>query len=105
MVVSFLAEADRVLPPGTVFRFHAAWPYEAMVDFMLYQHPGGTCGLMVTTGIKSGFVAVILPEESLVEGYIGVEAKWLSANWSKWVWPEGDATQVQVVEGYPPPLG
>lgn len=100
-----LNAVSRVLPPGTILRFPAAYPYEPMVDFMVFDAPGQGCGLVVTTGYKSGFVAVILPAESAVAGKIGVDGRWLAAHWRQWVWPEGDPAQVEVLGFYPPPRG
>ena len=41
---------DDVLSHGTVFRFPAVWPYEAMVDLILFDNPDEARphGLMVS---------------------------------------------------------
>ena len=93
---------DRPLPPGSVLRFPAAWPYEDVVDFMIVAFPDG-CGLVVTTGYKSGLIVVILPTEAMPKGQIALSAAWLARNWTKWVWPDGDAALVRVLPGYDVP--
>lgn len=95
---------ERALPPGTILRFPAAYPYEDMVDFMITSFPD-RCGLVVTTGYKAGLIAGILPAEAVPKGMIGLSASWLATNWTTWVWPDGDARLVQVIEGYPAPIG
>ena len=89
---------DRSLPPGTVLRFPAAWPYEDRVDFMVVNFPE-RCGLVVTTGYKSGLIAIILPAEAMPDRQIAISAAWLARNWTTWVWPAGDAALVQVLAG------
>jgi len=98
----WLDAIDRALPHGTVLRFPAAWPYEDMVDFMVVNFPTGM-GLVVTTGYKAGLIVVILPSEAMPAGVLGISSRWLARNWTIWVWPDGDAAQVEVLAGYPPP--
>ena len=93
---------DRPLPPGTILRFAAAWPYEDMVDFMIVSFPDG-CGFVVTTGYKAGLIVVILPQQAMPEGQIAISASWLARNWTHWIWPQGDPAAVRVLPGYPKP--
>ena len=103
MTVTLDAIGDRPLPPGTVLRFPAAWPYEDMVDFLVVSFPDG-CGLVVATGYKAGLIVVILPPQAMPDGQIALSTTWLAKHWTEWVWPPGDPTLVQVLHGYPAPL-
>lgn len=97
---------DDVLSHGTVFRFPAAWPYEAMVDLMLFDNPDEERphGLMVTTGQKAGLILVLLPPESAHPQRRGVRTEWLVTQWGYWVYPECPVEQVQVLRRYPAPV-
>ncbi|SEP66218.1 Immunity protein 45 [Devosia sp. YR412] len=102
MIERLDAIGDRPLPPGTVLRFPAAWPYEDVVDLIVVAFPDG-CGLVVATGYKAGLIVVILPGDAVPEGQIALSAAWLAQNWTRWVWPAGDAAEVRVLPGYDVP--
>ena len=103
MIERLDAIGDRPLPPGTILRFPAAWPYEDVVDFMVVAFPSG-CGLVVTTGYKAGLIVVILPAEAMPQGCIALSAAWLARNWTTWVWPAGNAADVRLLPSYGEPL-
>lgn len=87
---------------GNVFRIPAKWPYEDFVDFMVYesQDEERPYGLIVTSGQKAGLILVLLPAESVTVGVRGLNVRWLVDNWSKWVYPECDVSDVLIVNGY-----
>ncbi|KEQ11754.1 hypothetical protein GZ78_28635 [Endozoicomonas numazuensis] len=92
-------------PHGTVFRLPGKYPYENLVDFMVYD-PAITDrgqGLMVSSGYKAGLILVLLPKESSTKGDLyrhSIEKNWLIKNWSQWVYPECPVSEVYVSEGY-----
>lgn len=88
---------------GSVFRVCGKYPYEATVDFMVFETltPDRPFGLMVTTGYKAGLHLVHLPEESN-EGRLGLSKEWVISNWAKWIYPDCEVSQVAVFEGYEP---
>jgi hypothetical protein len=96
---------DKACPRGTVFRFPAKWPYESMVDLMLFSNPyeERPHGLIVTTGHKAGLVLVLLPRESTHPEGDAVSAAWLVSEWSKWIYPDCAVADVHVMLHYPAP--
>ncbi|RJF93198.1 Imm45 family immunity protein [Sphingomonas cavernae] len=95
-------ESD-VIVRGSVIRFPAKWPYEDIVDFMVFDplECDTGMGLIVSSGYKGGLISVILPKESEIRR--SISAKWLKENWKKWVYPECSVDDVYVCEGYPVP--
>ena len=90
---------------GTVFRLPGKYPYADLVDFMVFEpsEPDRGQGLMVSSGYKAGLILVLLPKESSIkeaQSYRSIEKNWLIANWSRWVYPECDVSEVYVSEGY-----
>ncbi|OED47515.1 hypothetical protein ACH42_02875 [Endozoicomonas sp. (ex Bugula neritina AB1)] len=90
---------------GTVFRLPGKFPYEDLVDFMVFEpsDPDRGQGLIVSSGYKAGLILVLLPKESSIkEGkyYLAIEKNWLITNWAHWVYPECDVSEVYVSEGY-----
>ena len=86
-------------PHGTVFRLTVKYPYENVIDFMVFepsQESKGQ-GLMVSSGYKAGLILILLPKES---GKLAIEKEWLINNWSHWVYPECDVSDVFVSDGY-----
>ncbi|MDX8349566.1 Imm45 family immunity protein [Cognatiyoonia sp. IB215446] len=91
---------DEVLTRGMLFRFPARQPYESYVDFMLYQpiEADVSMGLVVSSGIKAGLIAVHLPSEAKVLGRGDcISAGWLKSNWSTWVYSDCKMTDVAVL--------
>lgn len=72
---------------GAIFRLIGEWPYEDIVDFMLFDIAGeeSALGLIVVTGYKSGLQCVHLPNECLFEGTKMLSTNWIIKNWKKWV--------------------
>lgn len=91
---------------GAIFRFPAKYPYEEMVDLILFQPSSDESGMgfLVNSGYKAGLIAQILPKESGRTGYTDcVVTAWLKENWNHWVYPECSMKDVWVSEGYPVP--
>jgi len=97
---------EEYLPRGTVFRLPGEYPYEDVVDFMVFdpEQEGEGQGLIVTSGYKAGLILVILPKESAGEGSRTLSRKWVVENWSHWIYPECDVSDVVVSCGYPKPV-
>jgi hypothetical protein len=89
---------------GTVFRLPAKWPYENVVDFMVFDTADAArpFGLVVTTGYKAGLILVRLPAESVAAETGGLSAKWVIENWHHGIYPECPVGEVYVVPGYQP---
>ena len=93
---------------GTIFRFPAVYPFDSVVDFMLFLDPYSDSGfsLVCVTGYKSGHHEGMLPEEALAEGeVIAISKNWLIENWTKWVYPETQPSEVRVASAYPQEIG
>lgn len=90
---------------GAVFRCPAKWPYENVVDFMVFENPltDRSFGLMVTTGMKAGLILVLLPEDCKTPepGVHGLSTQWVVANWAEWIYPECPVDQVLLLDHYP----
>lgn len=84
---------------GGVFRFPAKYPYEDIVDFMIFNpnEEGKGLGLITSSGYKAGLISVVLPVEA---GEKCICKDWLLKNWKKWVYPE---CEVYVSVNYPEP--
>lgn len=85
---------------GAVLRLPAQYPYESVVEFMVFE-PNDSCyglGLMVRSGYKAGLTLVILPLESQPTNQRGLSTQWLITNWQKWVYPNCPVKQVWLNE-------
>lgn len=84
---------------GAVFRFPAKFPYEDLVEFLVFEQSDENrgFGLMVISGYKSGLVANILPRESLSIDGMGIDTEWLKENWCKWVYSNASPEDVIVI--------
>ncbi len=94
------------LARGAVMRFPAQLPYEAIVDFLVFdpQSSERGLGLMVCSGYKAGLINVILPPESAGEKGSGVLlTSWVIENWQHWIYPECDVAEVYILNNYPVP--
>ncbi len=87
---------------GAVLRFPAKYPYEDIVDFMVFDpsEDGKGMGLITSSGYKSGLICVVLPLES---GERAISKSWLLDNWKYWVYPDCDVSEVFVIVNYPEP--
>ncbi len=90
---------------GAIFRLIGEWPYEDIVDFMLFDTAGQerTLGLITVTGYKAGLQCVHLPNECLFEGTKMLSTSWIINNWEKWVYPECPVEDVFYRDYYPGP--
>lgn len=88
---------------GSILRFPAKWPYENIVDFMVFDPLDSDKGMgfIVSSGYKGGLISVILPKESDLN--LSISAKWLKNNWNHWVYPECNLSDVYLCEGYQVP--
>ena len=86
---------------GAIFRFPAQYPYEDLVDFMLFDMPDRErpFGLMVTTGYKAGLVCCFLPPQSQGAGG-GVGTGWIIRNWNRWIYQDCAVGDVLLSGGY-----
>lgn len=102
-MTTLLECSNEVFSRGTVFRAKGSYPYEKVVDFMVFEtlEEDRRFGLMVTTGYKAGLPLVLLPEESNA-GRLGLSREWVLANWGKWIYPDCKISQVLVINGYEP---
>ncbi|CFR30542.1 Imm45 family immunity protein [Yersinia massiliensis] len=87
---------------GSVFRLPAAWPYEELVDFMVFetQDDERPYGLIVSSGYKAGLFLVKLPIESVSDEGNGLSTEWIINNWAKWIYPECNVEDVHIIEQY-----
>lgn len=87
--------------PGNVLRFPGRYPYEDLVDFMVFDIPASerAYGLIVTSGYKAGSVVVHFPKESFSEQG-GINKEWVVVNWGGWVYGECDVSEVYLIERY-----
>lgn len=95
--------SNKVFSRGTVFRPKGSYPYEEVVDFMVFEtlDENRRLGLMVTTEYKACLPLVLLPGESNA-GCQGLCREWVLANWGKWIYQDFKASQVLVINGYKP---
>ncbi|KWS27224.1 hypothetical protein CCL11_07375 [Pseudomonas syringae] len=86
---------------GNILRVCGKYPYEEFVDFMFFEAKltGSTYGLMVVSGYKAGLILVYLPNECLAEDG-GIDKAWLVKNWSNWIYPDCDVSDVYWIEMY-----
>lgn len=100
-MTTLLECSNEVFSRGTVFRAKGSYPYEEVVDFMVFEtlEADRRFGLMVTTGYKAGLPLVLLPGESNA-GRLGLSREWVLENWGKWIYPDCDISHVLVIDGY-----
>lgn len=100
---ALLKVREAIISRGSVFRVPGKYPYEEVVDFMVFEtfDVQTPYGLMVTSGYKAGLTLVLLPRESLVEG--GISRNWVIENWREWVYPDCDVSDVCFLSGYKAP--
>lgn len=91
------------IPAGSILRLPAVWPYESIVDFMIFdplvERKG--MGLIVSSGYKGGRILLYFPIESAINR--AISTRWLIDNWGDWVYPECKVEDVYVCDGYPVP--
>ena len=87
---------------GTVFRLPGKHPYEEWVDFIAYDPFIDNKGLalMVSSGYKGGLPLVVLPNESKIPGEHSIAREWLVKNWSYWIYPDCDVSEIYISKGY-----
>ena len=93
---------------GTVFRFPAVYPFESVVDFLLFFDPHSESGfsLICSTGYKCGHHEGSLPVEARASGNVkAISRSWLIENWKKWVYPDTALSEILVSSGYPQEIG
>lgn len=99
---------DENLWRGTVFRFPAVHPFEAVVDFMLFEDASSESGfsLVCTTGYKSGLHEGELPLEARALGNVfAISRSWLVENWTQSIYRETPASEVRFTDGYSQEIG
>lgn len=93
---------DRALSRGTVFRFPAKPPYEAFVEFLLFDplRDDASLGFIVLTGYKAGLQAQLLPLDAWADNNSRwISGRWMKKNWDMWVYPECSVMDVYVCDG------
>lgn len=100
--VKLINYSKSALVHGTVLRLPGQWPYEELVDFMVFDMPDDErpSGLIVSTGHKAGLILVLLPKDSGLKEVRGLSTEWVIANWEKWIYPECDVNDVYIIEKY-----
>lgn len=96
---------DDILWHGAVFRCKGQRPFEEIVDFMLMCYPNSPSGFAIycISGYCAGNIEVVLPEEALASGVVGISTAWLQSNWTRWVYRDCPAENALVF--YPPAPG
>jgi Immunity protein 45 len=85
---------------GSRLRLQGEYPYESIVEFLVFDGQGEGLGLIVDTGYKAGLIAVVFPKESLHPRTGMLSAQWLIDNCGKWIFPPTRAEDIMVdVEG------
>ena len=85
---------------GTVFRFPAKYPFESTVDFMLVDYPDTeSCfAIYCVSGYHAGKLELLLPQEARgPAGTISISTRWMVENWTKWIYSECLASDVEVI--------
>lgn len=85
---------------GTIFRFPAKHPFEPSVDFMLMDYPHSESGLALycVSGCHAGSLELVLPREAKSPVNCSISARWMAENWSKWIYAECTAEDVEIIE-------
>jgi len=94
--------SDPVIERGSVLRMPAQWPYENVVDFMVFENPEADrpYGLIVTSGYKGGLIRVLFPRDCMVTDRRGLSTVWVKDNWDYWIYPEVSLDAVFLSPGY-----
>ncbi|MFW5393695.1 Imm45 family immunity protein [Yersinia sp. 2544 StPb PI] len=100
--MKLIESREKYISRGTVFRLPAVWPYEELVDFMVFetQDDERPYGLIVSSGYKAGLFLVKLPMESVSDEGNGLSTEWIINNWAKWIYPECNVEDVHIIEQY-----
>lgn len=101
--IRLIDSKEEYLSRGAVLRAKGSFPYEALVDFMVFEpsESGLGQGLIVTTGYKAGLILVVLPADSCGDGGgRSIDKQWLVNNWEKWVYPDCKVSEVYMLENY-----
>jgi hypothetical protein len=87
---------------GSLLRFPAQYPYESIVELMVFEANDSErgLGLMVSSGYKAGLTLVILPFESRPEDKSGLMTQWLVNHWQTWVYPKTNVNEVWLTENW-----
>ena len=97
-----LAEFVGEIQRGTILRCSGSYPYEAFVDFMLFEtvlEGYNTYGLIVVSGYKAGLTFVVFPAEVWqISNRPGLSSEWLRSNWYKWGYGQCPLEDVQLIE-------
>ncbi len=91
---------EKTIRLGSVLRLPAQYPYESVVEFMVFEPNDSDygLGLMVRSGYKAGLTLVVLPKESRPANQRGLSTQWLIKHWQMWVYPECPIEQVWLNE-------
>ena len=108
---SLLSVEDATVFRGALFRFPAKWPFEDVVDFMLFDTPSSDSGygFLAASGYHGGRIEVLLPEEARykTENPEGsdhaIDTKWLQRNWRKWIYDVSPRKVKVCIGGRPKP--
>jgi hypothetical protein len=89
------------LPRGYLLKFPASAPFESEVVMMICGHPEGgrrlaSVALISITGYCAGINPYVEFPSTAIEEEAGISRKWLIENWTKWVWPKGNVSDVLV---------
>ncbi|MBB5866527.1 Imm45 family immunity protein [Xanthomonas sp. 3058] len=84
---------------GGFIRVNGCFPYEKIVEFMLYEtgEADRPYGLIVASGYKAGLKLVNLPGDSLASKG-GVSKSWVISNWDRWIYPECEINEAYFLE-------
>lgn len=88
---------------GTVFRFPAKYPFEDVVDFMLFINPESPSefSLVCTTGAKAGYMEFNFPVEALFgNGSKAISKQWIIDNWIDYIYPDTAISEIMVAQNY-----
>lgn len=95
-----------VLSRGTILRMRGEYPYENVVDFMVFDpcEPRRGLGLLVVTGYKAGLMVCTFPADTGTEKYpCCLSKQWWIDNWDKWGL-ECDIDTIYVADNYLAPV-
>ncbi|CAL1517077.1 Imm45 family immunity protein [Chitinophaga sp. MM2321] len=89
---------------GMILRCKGKDPYEEVVDFLICELSSDDgYQLVVSSGYKAGLAYVILPRESVPEGFrFGLATAWLLANWHIWGYIDCPLEDVWLLENSTP---
>ncbi|WP_207924411.1 Imm45 family immunity protein [Xanthomonas oryzae] len=97
--IKLLDYEGEILYRGGFIRVNGSFPYEKIVEFMLYEtgEVDRAYGLIVVSGYKAGLKLVNLPSDSLAASG-GVSKGWVISNWDRWIYPECEINDVYFLE-------